>query len=251
VIGKIIRAADITKDDLVIEIGPGIGSLTQFLAESAAKVIAVEIDKSLIPVLDDTLGGYDNIEIINEDILKVDLDKLLDTNYKNIKVVANLPYYITTPIIMNFLTARKKVNSMTVMMQKEVANRIKASPKTKAYGSLTITVSYYAKVSLAANVPQNCFIPRPNVDSAVLHLELTENKDVKPKDEELMFAIIRDAFAQRRKTLVNSVSNVNKSDISKEQLIEILKSVGISEKARAEELDLRQYALLSDKIGGK
>lgn len=249
IISKIISVSDISKDDLVIEIGPGIGSLTQALAEKAGKVIAIEIDKNLIPILSDTLSEYSNIEIINEDILKTNIDFIIqESGYKNVKVVANLPYYITTPIIMAFLENKHKVDSITVMVQKEVADRMKAKPSTKAYGSLSVAVQYYASVSLATSVPKSCFIPRPNVDSSVLHLEILTTPRVQVNNEELMFKIIKFAFAQRRKTLVNSIYNMGDLGFTKEELINILKLCDLDEKVRGEALSLSQYAILSDKI---
>ena len=252
VVSKIINGAQLGAEDLVIEIGPGLGGLTQVLSGFCKKVICIEIDKKLIPILDDVLGGYDNVEIINEDILKIDLDALLKANkgYKNIRVVANLPYYITTPIIMFFLECETKVDSLTIMMQKEVANRLKAGPKTKDYGSLTIAVSYYANISLVANVPRNCFIPRPNVDSAVLHLDILKEPpiDPKPMDEALMFRVIKASFAHRRKTLVNSISSDDSLGIKKDELIEIIATLDWSEKVRGEELNLSQYVSLANAI---
>jgi len=250
VINKIMTVSDITKEDLVIEVGPGIGGLTQALAERAGKVITIEIDKGLIPILNNTLSGYDNIEIINEDVLKVNIHELISSSgYTSIKMVSNLPYYITTPIIMRFLEYGKSVKSLTVMMQKEVAERIKAKPSTKAYGSLSLAVQYHAKISLGANVPQNCFMPRPNVDSAVLHLEILDTPKVKAENEELMFKIIKFAFAQRRKTLVNSLFNMGGLELSKEKLVDALQSIGLNEKIRGEALSLEEYAMLSDIIG--
>lgn len=249
IISKIISVSDISKSDLIIEIGPGIGSLTQALAEKAGKVIAIEIDKNLIPILSDTLANYSNIEIINEDILKANIDLIIEkSGYKNVKVVANLPYYITTPIIMTFLENKHKVKSITVMVQKEVAERIKAKPSTKAYGSLSLAVQYYANVSLTTSVPKSCFIPRPNVDSSVLHLVILTKPSVQVTNEELMFKIIRYAFAQRRKTLVNSIYNMGDLGFTKEELINILKLCNLDEKIRGEALSLSQYAVLSDKI---
>ena len=250
VINKIMTVSDITKEDLVIEVGPGIGSLTQAIAERAGKVIALEIDKNLIPILGETLAGYDNIEIINQDVLKSDIQEIIEkSGYKSVKMVSNLPYYITTPIIMTFLESRQAVKSITVMMQKEVSERINAKPSTKAYGSLSLAVQYYAEVSLGANVPQNCFIPRPNVDSAVLHLKILDNPKVSVSNEELMFKIIKYAFAQRRKTLVNSLFNMKGLELTKEELIKIIKSCGLDEKVRGEALNLEDYASLSNTIG--
>lgn len=209
VITKIINAAEITKDDLVLEIGPGIGTMTQYLAESARKVIAVEIDKNLIPILGETLAEYDNVTVINEDILKLDINRLVEEENagKPIKVVANLPYYITTPIIMGLFESHVPLQSITVMVQKEVADRMQVGPGSKDYGALSLAVQYYAKPYIAANVPPNCFIPRPGVGSAVIRLTRYEEPPVTVKDESLMFKLIRASFNQRRKTLQNGIAN--------------------------------------------
>lgn len=250
VLNKIVAAANITKDDFVLEIGPGIGSLTQFLCYNARQVCAVEIDKKLMEVLDETLAGYENVEIINNDILKVDLNALVSEKNQGmpIKVVANLPYYITTPIIMGLLEQNVPMKSMTVMIQKEVADRMQAVPGTKDYGALSLAVQYYAKPYLAANVPQNCFIPRPNVDSAVMCLERYENPPVKVKDEKLMFKLIRASFQQRRKTLVNSLTNVANLGIAKERIVECIERCGHLPTIRGETLSLEEFAKLSDVI---
>lgn len=248
VLEKIINAAEITKDDFVLEIGPGIGSLTQFLCYNAGKVCAVEIDKKLMEVLDETLADYDNVEIINEDVLKVDLNALIQEKNqgKPVKVVANLPYYITTPIIMGLFEKNIPMKSMTVMIQKEVAERMTASPGTKDYGALSLAVQYYSKPYLVANVPQNCFLPRPNVDSAVMRLEKYENPPVQVKDEQLMFKLIRAAFQQRRKTLVNSVTNVAKLGLDKEKIISVIEGCGHVSTIRGEALSLSEFAALAD-----
>lgn len=248
VLNKIVDAAEITKDDFVLEIGPGIGSLTQFLCYNAGKVCAIEIDKKLMEVLDETLADYENVEIINDDVLKVDLNALVEEKNqgKPIKVVANLPYYITTPIIMGLFEKNVPMKSMTVMIQKEVAERMVAGPGTKNYGALSLAVQYYSKPYLAANVPQNCFIPRPNVDSAVMRLEKYEEPPVKVKDEKLMFKLIRASFEQRRKTLVNSLTNVANLGLGKEKILSVIEACGHTATIRGEALSLEQFAALSD-----
>ena len=248
VITKIINAAEITKDDLVLEIGPGIGTMTQYLAESARKVIAVEIDKNLIPILGETLAEYDNVTVINEDILKLDINRLVEEENagKPIKVVANLPYYITTPIIMGLFESHVPVSSITVMVQKEVAMRMQAGPGTKDYGALSLAVQFYAEPYIAANVPPNCFIPRPNVGSAVIRLKTYEQPQIQVKDEAFLFALIRASFNQRRKTLVNSLKNASDLKLEKEQVLEALRTMGLSETVRGEALTLEQFASLAD-----
>lgn len=244
VLNKIISSADITKEDTVLEIGPGIGTLTQALAKSAGKVIAVEIDKTLVPILKEVLSDFDNIEIINNDILKTDIRALAgDTR---LKLVANLPYYITTPIIMGILEQRLPVESITVMIQKEVALRMQAQPSSKDYGALSLAVQYYCEPYLVANVPQNCFMPRPNVDSAVIRLTPYEKPPVETADEELMFKLIKAAFSQRRKTLVNCLFNSKDFNFDKAQLGEILKANGFDERVRGESLSLEDFANLAD-----
>ncbi len=245
VIEKIIRAADITKEDVVLEIGPGIGTLTQYLAEAAGKVYAVEIDKNLIPVLDETLSEYDNVEVINEDILKVDIKGLLGEKGK-CKVVANLPYYITTPIIMRLFEENIPADSITVMVQKEVAERMQAKPKTKDYGALTLAVRYYAEPYIVANVPPNCFMPRPNVGSAVIRLTKWEKPQLEVHDEALMFKLIRASFNQRRKTLQNGIYNFLELSYTKEQVSDALISMGLDENIRGEALTLEQFAQLAN-----
>ncbi|MBO5561860.1 MAG: 16S rRNA (adenine(1518)-N(6)/adenine(1519)-N(6))-dimethyltransferase RsmA [Firmicutes bacterium] len=247
VLDKIVASADITENDVVLEVGPGIGTLTQALAKKAKKVIAVEIDKTLIPILGELLADFDNIEIINEDILKVDINEIVAKNGgKPIKVVANLPYYITTPIIMNILEKRLPVESITVMIQKEVAYRMQAQPKSKEYGALSLIVQYYCTPYLVANVPQNCFMPRPNVDSAVIRLTTLEKPAVDAENTELLFHIIKTAFAQRRKTLLNCFFNCGGWDMSKEELTELINAAGYDEKVRGEALTLEDYAKITE-----
>ncbi len=251
VLEKIIRSAEITKDDMVLEIGPGIGTMTQYLCENAREVIAVEIDKNLIPILEqDTLREYDNVTIINEDILKVDLNALVreKNGGKRIKVVANLPYYITTPIIMGLFEANVPLKNITVMVQKEVADRMQAGPGSKDYGALSLAVQYYASPYIVANVPPNCFMPRPNVGSAVIRLTLHEDPAVQVKDEKQMFQIIRASFNQRRKTLVNSVTNAPELEFSKEEVADALEQMGLSATVRGEALTLEQFAELSNRL---
>ena len=250
VIGKIIRAAEIDKTDTVLEIGPGIGTLTQYLAEAAEHVYAVEIDRNLIPILSETLADYDNVTVINEDILKTDIAAIAAKSKSGrLKCVANLPYYITTPIIMELLEKRLPIDSITVMIQKEVAERIAAKPGTKDYGALTLAVNYYAQTYLAANVPPNCFIPRPNVGSAVIRLKVLERPSVEVKDEALMFRLIRASFNQRRKTLSNGIANSADLDIPKERVEQALADMKLPLTVRGETLSLEQFAELSDRFG--
>lgn len=248
VLDKIIQAAEITKEDFVLEIGPGIGTLTQYLCEHAREVVAVEIDKNLLPILEDTLSEYDNVTVINSDILKLDLKALVQEKNagRPIKVVANLPYYITTPIIMDLFERHLPLINVTVMVQKEVADRMQALPGGKDYGALSLAVQYYAKPYIAANVPPNCFMPRPNVGSAVIKLTLHTNTPVTVKDEGLLFRIIRASFNQRRKTLVNGLNNSTELSYSKEKLQEALNRLGISENIRGEALSLEQFAHLTN-----
>lgn len=250
VLEKIIRAAEITKDDLVLEIGPGIGTMTQYLCESARKVIAVEIDRNLIPILtEDTLSGYDNVTVINEDVLKLDLNRLVEEENggKPIKVVANLPYYITTPIVMGLFEAHVPLSSITVMVQKEVAERMQAAPGTREYGALSLAVQYYAKPYIAANVPPNCFMPRPNVGSAVIRLTLHEEPPVQVTSEDLLFKLIRASFAQRRKTLINGLTNSPELSCTKESAAALLKACGFSATLRGETLSLSEFAMLANR----
>lgn len=248
VLDKIIRAADITKDDFVLEIGPGIGTMTQYLACAAREVAAVEIDKNLIPILEDTLQDYDNVTVINDDILKVDIAKLArEKNGGNpIKVVANLPYYITTPIIMGLFEKHVPLDSITVMVQKEVADRMQVGPGTKDYGALSLAVQYYAEPYIVANVPPNCFMPRPSVGSAVIRLTRHAKPPVQVKNEKLMFAIIRASFNQRRKTLANGLKNSLELEFSKEQIAEAIESLGKGPNIRGEALTLEEFATLSN-----
>lgn len=248
VLEKIIRAAEISKEDFVLEIGPGIGTMTQYLAEYAREVTAVEIDKALIPILEETLSGYDNVTVIQEDILKLDVAKLVEekNHGRPIKVVANLPYYITTPIIMGLFEGHVPLQSLTVMVQKEVAERMQAAPGTKDYGALSLAVQYYAQPYLAANVPPNCFMPRPNVGSAVIRLTRHEQPPVEVQDEGLMFRLIRASFNQRRKTLANGLKNSVDLDFSKEQIEAAIREAKLPLTVRGEALTLEQFALLTN-----
>lgn len=250
VLNKIIAAAELTEDDYVIEIGPGIGTMTERIAPECRHVTAIEIDKELIPILSETLSGFDNVDIINEDVLKVDLNKLIAERNDNkpVKVVANLPYYITTPIIMSLLENKIPIDTITVMVQKEVADRMMVGPGTKDYGALSLAVQYYAKPYIVANVPMNCFIPRPNVASAVIRLTCHKEPPVTVKDEKLMFNLIRASFNQRRKTLINGISNFSGLSFTKEQVAMALNSIGLSENIRGEALDLEKFAKLSDAL---
>ena len=250
VLDKIIAAAEITKDDFVLEIGPGIGTMTQYLAQAAGKVAAVEIDKALIPILGDTLSAYDNVMIINEDVLKVDIQKLVEDENggRPVKVVANLPYYITTPIIMGLFEKHVPIESITVMVQKEVADRMQVGPGTKDYGALSLAVQYYASPYIVANVPPNCFMPRPKVGSAVIRLTTYDNPPVEVDDEKLMFRIIRASFNQRRKTLANGLKNAADLDIPKELIAESIESLGHGPSVRGEALTLEEFAALSNYI---
>ncbi|MCR5232740.1 MAG: 16S rRNA (adenine(1518)-N(6)/adenine(1519)-N(6))-dimethyltransferase RsmA [Lachnospiraceae bacterium] len=250
VIDKIMDAAALTKDDHVIEIGPGIGSLTQYLCEKAGHVSAIEIDRELIPILNETLKDFDNVSIINEDVLKVDIGKLIEEQGMkgSTKVVANLPYYITTPIVMELLENHVPVDSIIIMVQKEVADRMQSGPGSKDYGALSLAVGYYCKPHIVANVPPNCFIPRPKVGSSVICLDIYDDPPVKVKDEELMFRIIRAAFNQRRKTLVNSISNAVLMGISKQDVAKALEDLKLPETIRGEALTLDQFAQLSDRL---
>lgn len=248
VLERIVAAAQITGEDCVLEIGPGIGTMTQYLAERAREVVAVEIDRNLIPVLQDTLSGYDNVTLVNDDILKVDIRKLVEEKNggRPIRVVANLPYYITTPIIMALLEGHVPLKSITVMVQKEVAERMQTGPGTKDYGALSLAVQYYAKPEVVANVPPNCFIPRPNVGSAVIHLVRYEEPPVEVEDEKKMFSLIRASFNQRRKTLANGLSNAPELGVTREQVTKVLEELGLSPTVRGEALTLEQFAQLSN-----
>lgn len=247
VMDKIIRAAGITKNDAVLEVGPGIGTMTQFLCEAAGSVLAVEIDKALLPVLSDTLSEYSNVNVIQGDILKQDIWELAGqyNGGKHFKVVANLPYYITTPIIMGLLERDTPVDSITVMVQREVAERMQAGPGTKAYGALSLAVQYYSKPYLAANVPQNCFMPRPNVASAVINLEKYDKPPVETKDVSLMFELIKASFGQRRKTLWNGIKNCDKLDYEREHVEQTLRKMGLDVNVRGETLSLARFAELA------
>ena len=250
VLDKIINAAQITKEDFVLEIGPGIGTMTQYLASRAREVFAVEIDKALIPILEDTLSEYENVTILNEDILKVDIRKLAEEHNQGrpIKVVANLPYYITTPIIMGLFEEHVPVESITVMVQKEVADRMQTGPGSKDYGALSLAVQYYASPYIVANVPGNCFMPRPKVGSAVIRLSRHEKPPVEVKDSGLMFRIIRASFNQRRKTLVNGLKNAGDLGFSKEEIEEAVSACGFPQGIRGETLTLEDFAALANRL---
>ena len=251
VLQKILKAAELTKDDTVLEIGPGIGTMTQALSEAAGEVFAVEIDEKLIPILQDTLSGCDNVTVIHQDVLKLDIAALAEKACpgKKLKVVANLPYYVTTPIIMRLLEEHLPVESITVMVQKEVAYRMQAGPGTKDYGALSLAVQYYAEPYLAANVPMNCFMPRPNVDSAVIRLKVRPEPAVRVRDPELLFKLIRAGFSQRRKTLANGLRNSSELDFTKEEIESALQRCGFPAAVRGEALTLQQFAALSDALG--
>ena len=247
VLDKIIAGAGVTKDDMVLEIGPGIGTMTQYLAEAAGKVVAVEIDRNLLPILQETLADYDNVKVIHADVLSLDLEKLVqeENGGRPIKVVANLPYYITTPIIMA-LFEQVPLANVTVMVQKEVAARMKSGPGSKDYGALSLAVQYYAEPYIVANVPCNCFMPRPNVDSAVIRLTRYEEPPVQVKDEKMLFKIIRASFNQRRKTLQNGLNNSSELNFTKDQIAAAIAEAGFSPSVRGEALTLEQFAKLTD-----
>ena len=251
VLEEIIEAAEITKDDFVLEIGPGIGTMTQYLCENAREVIAVEIDKNLIPILEDTLSAYDNVEVINDDILKVDIKKLAEDRNggKPIKVVANLPYYITTPIIMGLFESHVPIDSITIMVQKEVADRMQEGPGSKEYGALSLAVQYYAHPEIVVNVPPSCFMPQPKVGSAVIRLTRHEQPPVNVENEKLMFQLIRASFNQRRKTLANGLNNFPGLQLSKEVIQQCIEELGVPVTVRGEALSLEQFANLSNIIG--
>lgn len=253
VLERIVEAAGVTKEDFVLEIGPGIGTMTQYLCESARAVAAVEIDRNLIPILEDTLSSYENVTIINEDILKVDIAALAQEQNggRPIKVVANLPYYITTPIIMGLFESHVPIDSITVMVQKEVADRMQQGPGSKEYGALSLAVQYYARPEIVANVPPNCFMPRPGVGSAVIRLTRHEKPPVEAADEKLMFSIIRASFNQRRKTLANGLHNSGVIPLSKEEIEESIRELGYPVNIRGEALSLAEFAALSDLLGHK
>ena len=248
VLDKIIAGAGVTKDDMVLEIGPGIGTMTQYLAEAAGKVVAVEIDRNLLPILQETLADYDNVKVIHADVLSLDLEKLVqeENGGRPIKVVANLPYYITTPIIMALFEQHVSLANVTVMVQKEVAARMKSGPGSKDYGALSLAVQYYAEPYIVANVPCNCFMPRPNVDSAVIRLTRYEEPPVQVNDEKMLFKIIRASFNQRRKTLQNGLNNSSELNFTKDQIAAAIAEAGFSPSVRGEALTLEQFAKLTD-----
>lgn len=248
VLDKIIAGAGVTKDDMVLEIGPGIGTMTQYLAEAAGKVVAVEIDRNLLPILQETLADYDNVKVIHADVLSLDLEKLVqeENGGRPIKVVANLPYYITTPIIMALFEQHVPLANVTVMVQKEVAARMKSGPGSKDYGALSLAVQYYAEPYIVANVPCNCFMPRPNVDSAVIRLTRYEEPPVQVKDEKMLFKIIRASFNQRRKTLQNGLNNSSELNFTKDQIAAAIAEAGFSPSVQGEALTLEQFAKLTD-----
>ena len=248
VLDKIVNAAGITKEDCVLEIGPGIGTMTQYLAEHAGRVVAVEIDTNLLPILAETLKDYSNVTVINEDIMKVDMNSLVEeyNNGRPIKVVANLPYYITTPIIMGLFESNVPIENITVMVQKEVADRMQVGPGSKEYGALSLAVQYYASPYIVANVPPNCFIPRPNVGSAVIRLTRYQEPPVQVKDAKLMFRLIRASFNQRRKTLQNGLNNSPELSFSKEEIAAVIESLGLPAAVRGEALTLEQFAALAN-----
>ncbi|MCM1143899.1 MAG: 16S rRNA (adenine(1518)-N(6)/adenine(1519)-N(6))-dimethyltransferase RsmA [Blautia sp.] len=250
ILEKIVDAAQITGEDYVLEIGPGIGTMTQYLAERAKLVLAVEIDKNLIPILQDTLGGYPNVTVLNADILKVDIRQLMEglSGGKPVKVVANLPYYITTPIIMTLFESHIALQSITIMVQKEVADRMQAKPGSKDYGALSLAVQYYAKPEVITRAPASCFLPKPNVDSTVIRLTRYGKPPVEAQDEAYLFAVIRAAFNQRRKTLINSLANAENLHIAKEKSAGILRQMGLLPTIRGEALTLEQFTELSNSL---
>ena len=250
VLEKIISAAEVNKDDFVLEIGPGIGTMTQYLAENAREVMAVEIDKNLIPILSDTLSAYDNVSILNADILKVDIAKIVEEKNggKPVKVVANLPYYITTPIIMGLFESHVPIDSITIMVQKEVADRMQEGPGSKEYGALSLAVQYYAKPEIVVNVPPSCFMPQPKVGSAVIRLTRHSEPTVTVKSEKLLFQVIRASFNQRRKTLANGLANYGAFGLPKEELQACIEELGVPVNIRGEALSLEQFAQLSNII---
>ena len=253
ILEEIIDAAEITREDFVLEIGPGIGTMTQYLCEAAREVVAVEIDTNLIPILGDTLSAYDNVEVMNADILKVDIAKLADerNGSKPIKVVANLPYYITTPIIMGLFESHVPIDSITIMVQKEVADRMQEGPGSKEYGALSLAVQYYAKPEIVVNVPPSCFMPQPKVGSAVIRLTRHENPPVDVDNEKLMFQVIRASFNQRRKTLANGLNNFGSFSLGKEEIQKSIEELGVPVNIRGEALSLEQFAKLSNIINAK
>ena len=253
VLENIIEKAGITEDDLVLEIGPGIGTMTQYLCESAREVVAIEIDETLIPILNYTLEDYDNVEVINDDALKTDIEKIVKkkNSGKPIKVVANLPYYITTPIIMGLLEGKAPIESITIMVQKEVAERMQTGPGSKDYGALSLAVQYYADANILMTVPASCFMPRPKVDSSVIKLDIYDKPPVDVCDEEMMFKIIRASFNQRRKTLVNGLKNASNLPFTKEEIEESIEKLGEDVRVRGEKLTLEQFAKLTNILMGE
>ncbi|SHK60346.1 16S rRNA (adenine(1518)-N(6)/adenine(1519)-N(6))-dimethyltransferase RsmA [Paramaledivibacter caminithermalis] len=249
IIYKIIEGSQITKEDIIVEVGPGIGTLTQYLADKAEKVLAIEIDKSLIPILEETLKDYENVEVINSDVLDLDLKGLIENKFpdRKVKVVANLPYYVTTPIIMKFLEEEVPVKDIVVMVQKEVADRLKAKPKTKDYGSLSVAVQYYCEPEIITRVPKSVFIPNPNVESTVIRLKVLENPKVNVKDKKVFLNVVRASFAKRRKTLLNSLS-FSDFELSKDEIKKILKASNIDSNRRGESLTIQEFAILSNNI---
>jgi len=249
VINKIIAGSNVSDADLVIEIGPGIGGLTERLATLSKHLVAIEIDKALIPILEESFSSYDNVEILNQDILKTDIAEIVTSRgFNSAKIVANLPYYITTPIIMSILESDAPIDSMTIMIQKEVAKRISAAAGTKDYGALSLGVSYRAKTELVANVPRNSFVPRPNVDSAVIRLDRLKSPPVNVSNETLLFKIIRAAFEQRRKTLLNCLFNLLDLGLSKDELANAFEKCELDANVRGEDLTLEQFARVADVI---
>ncbi len=253
VLEGIVFSAGITEDDLVLEIGPGIGTMTQYLCVYAREVVAVEIDRMLIPVLEETLQGYPNVEVINQDILKVDISKIVEEKNQGrpLKIVANLPYYITTPIIMQLLEAHVPFENITIMVQKEVADRMQAGPGTKDYGALSLAVQYYSEPEVVEEVPSHCFMPRPKVDSSVIRLDALAEPAVQVDDEELLFKLIRASFNQRRKTLVNGLYNAEELTFSKEEIEQAIKMIGKEPTVRGEKLTLAEFGALANALGSK
>ncbi len=252
ILEKIVEVSQITKDDHVIEVGPGIGSLTQYIGDAAGSVVAIEIDKSLIPILNDTLKDYSNIEVINQDVLKIDLHGLIEEKFQGgpVKVIANLPYYVTTPIIMKFLEEKLPVDSLTIMIQKEVAQRMKADPNTKDYGTLSIAVQYYSDPNILFTVPPSVFIPQPKVESTVIKLDVLKEPRVHVENEDLFFAVIKDSFGKRRKTILNALSTGDLK-LEKDLLKNILEESNIEENRRGETLTIEEYALLTNNLAKK
>lgn len=250
ILEEIVYGADVTKEDVVIEIGPGIGSLTQFIAFEAKKVVCVEIDKDLIPILNDTLSEFDNIKIINDDVLNINMEELIDAENdgRAVKIIGNLPYYITTPIVTNLLEKELNIDSITVMVQKEVAERMQAKPGSKKYGRLSIVVQYYSQPEIITEVSKKSFMPSPNVDSSVIKLDILKEKRIKPKSEKLFFRIVKGAFAQRRKTLANSLNNACNFNISKDKIKEIIEKAGLKKNIRGEKLTLEDFEKITNLI---